>query len=117
MHYREIIPLPYVIKVEGAKTNTSKRLPITNTLLPGSAPQGVGMVWPHGVTDLGATSAPPPCRVGNGLHSISGWFKVGLGWLVNAYSSDSIHCRGGGSSHSIHKVAEVGPQSTKGVGT
>ena len=23
----------------------------------------------------------------------------------------------GGSSHSIHKVTEVGPQSTKGVGT
>ena len=68
----------------------------------------------------GATSyrpPGPPCRVGNMLHSISGWFKVGLGWLVNAYSSDSIHCRGGGSSHSIHKVAEVGPQSTKGVGT
>ena len=29
--------------------------------------------------------------VGNGLHSISGWFKVGLRWLGNAYSSDSIH--------------------------
>jgi hypothetical protein len=28
---------------------------------------------------------------------------VGLGWLVNAYSS-----------HSIHNAKEVGPQSTKG---
>ena len=42
------------------------------------------------------------CSLGNGLHSISGWFKVGLGWLVNAYSS-----------HSIHKAKEVGPQRTK----
>ena len=41
--------------------------------------------------------------VGNGLHSISGWFKVGLGWRVNAFSS-----------HSIHKAKEIGPQSTKG---
>jgi hypothetical protein len=45
----------------------------------------------------------PPCRVGNGFHSISGWFKVGLGWFVNVYSS-----------HSIHNVKEVGLQSTKG---
>ena len=54
----------------------------------------------------GATSqrpSLPSCRVGNGLHSISGWFKVGLGWLVNAYSS-----------HSINNAKEVGPQSTKG---
>ena len=54
----------------------------------------------------GATSyrSPrPPCRVGNRLHSISGWFKMGLGWLVNAYSS-----------HSIHNTKEVGPQSTQG---
>ena len=47
-----------------------------------------------------------PCRVGNGLHSVSDWFKVGLGWLVNAYSS-----------HSIHKAKKVGPQITKVVGT
>jgi hypothetical protein len=33
-------------------------------------------------------------------------FNVGLGWLVSAHSS-----------HSIHKVKEVGPQNTKGVGT
>ena len=44
-----------------------------------------------------------PCRLGNGLHSISGWFKVGLGWFVNAYSS-----------HSIHNAKEVGSQNTKG---
>ena len=54
----------------------------------------------------GATSqwpSLPSCRVGNGLRSILGWFKVGLGWLVNAFSS-----------HSIYKGKEVGPQSTKG---
>ena len=54
----------------------------------------------------GATSQWPPlpsCRVGNMLHSISGWFKVGLGWLVNAYSS-----------HFIHNAKEVGQQSTEG---
>jgi hypothetical protein len=34
--------------------------------------------------------------VGKGLHSISGWFKVGLGWLFNAYSSHSIKLQGGG---------------------
>ena len=34
-------------------------------------------------------------HVGNMLHYISGWFKAGLGWLVNAYYSHSIH-RGGG---------------------
>ena len=39
----------------------------------------------------------------NTLHSILGWFKVGLGWLVNANSSQSIH-----------NAKEVGPQSTKG---
>ena len=48
----------------------------------------------------------PPCTVGNMLHSISGQFKVCLGWLVSAYSSNSIH-----------KAKErVGPQSTKGIG-
>ena len=35
------------------------------------------------------------------FRSISGWFKVGLRWFVNAYSS-----------HSIHNVKEVGLQST-----
>ena len=45
----------------------------------------------------------PSCTVGNGLHSLSSWFKVCLGWLVNAYSS-----------HSIHKTKEVGPQGTHG---
>ena len=67
----------------------------------------------------GATSYRPPLpprRVSNGLHSISGWFKVGLGWLVNAYCSHSIHYKVRGYCHSIHKVTEVGPQSTKGVG-
>jgi hypothetical protein len=33
----------------------------------------------------------PPYRVGNGLHSIMGWFKVCLGLLVNACSSNFIH--------------------------
>ena len=54
----------------------------------------------------GATSWRPPlpsCKVGNGLHYISGCFKVGLGWLVNAYSS-----------HSIYNTKEVDPQSTQG---
>ena len=53
------------------------------------------------------------------LHSISVWFKVGLGWLVNAYSSHSTHCvRGGGGVYSqfIHKFTKVGSQNTKGVG-
>ena len=57
---------------------------------------------------IGATSYRPPlplCRVGKGLHVISTWFKVGLGWFVSAYSS-----------YSIHKAKEVGPQSTKGYG-
>ena len=46
----------------------------------------------------------PSYRVGNGLHFISGWFKVGFGWLESAYSS-----------HSIHKAKEVGSQNTMGV--
>ena len=41
--------------------------------------------------------------VGKGLHSISSWFKVGLGWLLNAYSS-----------HSIHNAKEVGHKAQKG---
>jgi hypothetical protein len=28
--------------------------------------------------------------VGNGMHSISCWFKMGLGWFVDAYSNHSI---------------------------
>ena len=62
------------------------------------------------MTVLGAISGDtsyrpplPPCTVGNKLHSISGWFKVGLGCLVNAYSN-----------HSLHNTKEVGPQSTHG---
>ena len=42
----------------------------------------------------GVTSYRPPqsqCRVGNKLHSISGPFKVCLGWLINAYFSHSLH--------------------------
>ena len=42
----------------------------------------------------GTTAYRPPlpsCRVGNMFRSILGRFKVGLGWLVNAYSSHSIH--------------------------
>ena len=54
----------------------------------------------------GATSEQPrvpPCSLGNGLHSISGWFEVGLGWLANAYSG-----------HSIHKAKEVGHKAQRG---
>ena len=43
------------------------------------------------ITDATAHQLPlPPHRVGNGLHSISGQLKVGLGWFVNAESSHSI---------------------------
>ena len=52
------------------------------------------------MTGLGAISGTtthwlplPPYRVGNMLHSMSGRFKMGLGWLVNACSS---HFIGGG---------------------
>ena len=40
-------------------------------------------------------------------------------WLVSAYSSHSVHQSGRGddNSHYNHKAKEVGPQSTKGVGT
>ena len=78
----------------------------------------------HIVTILGAISGAishrpplPPYKVRNHLHSGSGWFKVGLGWLVNAYSSHSIPGGEDGSSHSIHKAKEVGPQIIKGIGT
>lgn len=67
----------------------------------------------HIVTVLGVISdttsyqpSPLSCTVGNMLHSLSGRFKVCLGWLVSAYFS-----------HSIHKAkGRVGPQSTKGIG-
>lgn len=36
---------------------------------------------------------------GNILHSISGWYKVGLGWLVSAYSSHFIHGGGDVQAH------------------
>ena len=42
----------------------------------------------------GATSKRPPLppsRVGNGFQFVSGWFKVGLGWFVNAYSGHFVH--------------------------
>ena len=49
------------------------------------------------------------------LHSIFGWFNVGLGWFVNSYSSHSIHGgQGSGSNHSIHRTKEVGSRH-KGV--
>ena len=58
--------------------------------------------WAHIVTGLGVISGAttywpplPSCRVGNGLHYILSRIKVGLRWLVNAYSSHSIP---GGSS-------------------
>ena len=37
-----------------------------------------------------------------------------LRWLVNAYSSHSIHWGVDGPSHSIHKSKEARPQRTKG---
>jgi hypothetical protein len=37
-----------------------------------------------------------PCRVGKHAPLISSGFKVGLGWLVNAYYSHSIHGEGRG---------------------
>ena len=46
----------------------------------------------------GAASQQPlllPCRVGNGLHSVSDWFKVDIGWLVNAYFNHPIDQGGG----------------------
>ena len=52
--------------------------------------------WAHGLMGLGVISDAttywpqlPPYRVSNRLHFILGQFKVGLGWLVNAYSSHS----------------------------
>ena len=72
-----------------------------------------GSAQAFGVTSLGVISDAisywpplPSTRVGNGLHSILGWFKVGLEWLVSAYSCHYIHAR---------YAKEVGPQSTKGV--
>ena len=57
--------------------------------------------WVYGVTGLGviygATAYQPPLspyRAINGLHSVSCRFKMGLGWLVNAYSGHSIMGRG-----------------------
>ena len=52
------------------------------------------------------------------------WFKVSLGWLVNAYSSHSIH-QGGGRRFKVTKLrTQVDPQSlrepimdNKGIGT
>ena len=38
----------------------------------------------------------PPYSLDNGVHYILGRFKVGLGWLVNAYSNYSIHKGEGG---------------------
>ena len=57
-------------------------------------------VWAYGVMILGVISGVtswwpplPSCRASNRLHSISGWFNVGLGWLDHAYSSHSFHSR------------------------
>jgi hypothetical protein len=63
--------------------------------------------WAHRVTVLGAISDAntyqtpiPPDKVGNKHHYISGRFKVGSWWLVNAYYSHPIPAPegGGGSS-------------------
>ena len=69
------------------------------------------MPGPHGVTRLGAISSGttyqpplPPCRVGNRPHPILGRFKVGLGWLVNTYSS-----------HFIHRGEQFMPTKPKGI--
>ena len=101
-------------KVECAKTNTPpttntyKRLPIANTLRPWTVPCS-GRVsapteWRLCVSlVLAPHSGPPlpPCSLSNGLHAILDWFKMGPGWLVDAYSS-----------HSTIKAKEVGPQRT-----
>ena len=95
--------------------------------------------WAHIVMVLGAISGAisnwpplPPYRVSNMLHYISSWFKVGLGWLVGAYSSHSIHRgggRGGGYNSRItrnlftkprkyaHKAHGGSVMDTKGVGS
>ena len=44
----------------------------------------------------------PPYMIVNGLRSILGQFKVGLEWLVDAYSSHSIHV--GGGTTEAHKT-------------
>jgi hypothetical protein len=61
--------------------------------------------WAHGVMGLVAISGVtthrpqlPPYRVRNIPRCISGWFKVGSRWLVNAYSSHPIHCGRGDNS-------------------
>ena len=54
----------------------------------------------------GTTAYRPPqpsYMVGNGLHSVLGRFKVGLGWFVNAYYS-----------HSMNKVKQSSSQSQGG---
>ena len=68
-------------------------------------------VWVHGVIGLGAISGAaasqpslPLYMVDNGSHCVSGRFKVGLGWLVNACSSHSIRR---GKMDQADKVKEV----------
>ena len=56
----------------------------------------------------------PPYKIGNGIHFISGQFKVALGWLVKAYSSHSIHL-GGGCLVQAHKAKGL-ILGIKGVG-
>jgi hypothetical protein len=64
-----------ISKVHGAKTNTPpklntyERLPNGYTLLPWAVLHNVG----------------------NKPHSISSWFKMGLGWLLNTYFSHYMH--------------------------
>ena len=90
-------------QVHGAKSNTPpkintyERLPIVNTLQPPTVPHGVRVFWTHIVTILGVISGaasqhPHYFHVGY----VTGWLKVGLGWLGNAYSSHSIHSAKGG---------------------
>ena len=52
-------------------------------------------------------------HIGNKPHSISGWFKVGSRWLVNAYSSYSIPAPEGGGVQAHDAKGLV--MSTKGV--
>lgn len=91
----------YLLKVEGAKTNTYKRLSIANAIMLQyleAFPIVQECLGPWSDV-LGVTQEHPPllsCRVGNKLHSISGLLKMGLECLVDAYSSHSTVAPGGG---------------------
>jgi len=77
----------------------------------------------HRLSGLGAISDAtlyqtliPSYRVDNRLHSISDRFKMGLGWLVNAYYTYYIHRGGRGEQFQAHK-AKGAFMGKEGVGT